>query len=219
MDNVLTLDIKGVGLALLVGGLIFVLGEGYGPLFLFDIILFLILAAIVTTLGKLKKQGLGQWSKRGWQNVLSNGLVPVVAVFAYWLSTFLPFLPSKLLAVAYIASVSAVTADKFASEIGLLDGEPIMLLTLRKVKKGTSGGITWAGTLASVLGSALIGLSVFAIGGSIAMFCVVVSSGYVGNLVDTVMGYFEEQGIGNKHTSNLIGSLAGYLLCVLLLIL
>src|SRR5271157_3452507 len=102
MDGILTLDIKGVGLALLFGILVFMLGgNGGGWLFLLDIFLFLVLAAIVTEVGRIKKQGIGQKTARGWKNVLSNGLVPVIAAFVYWLSTFLAFFPAKLLLLAY----------------------------------------------------------------------------------------------------------------------
>ena len=49
--------------------------------------------------------------ERGWENVLSNGLLPsILAIGSPYLGPF-PF----------IASIAAVTADKFGSEIGVLD--------------------------------------------------------------------------------------------------
>ena len=208
-------------MAVAMGILIVVLGGSYyGLLFLFDLLLFLVLSAVVTRIGRISKQGIGVYEAgRGWKNVLANGAVPVVVVATYWLNLTYQFLPTYALVMAYIASVCAIIADKFASEIGVLDGEPTMLLTFKKTKKGVSGGVTGIGLLASLIGSAIIGISVFAVpGGSILVAAIVVLCGFLGNLVDSVFGYYEEEGVGNKFTSNFFCSVAGFLICLLLLI-
>jgi len=219
MFRLFTLDGKGLLLATAMGILIFALGLDHGPMFLLDLLMFLVLSAAVTRIGRMRKQGIGVYEAgRGWKNVLANGAMPLMAALLYWLNSLYPFLPPSVLALAYVASVCAITADKFASEIGVLDGEPTVLLTLKKTKKGVSGGVTGIGLLASLAGSAIIGLSALAVGGGAMAVAVVALAGFLGNIVDSVLGYFEERGIGSKFTSNFFCSVAGFLLCLLLLL-
>jgi uncharacterized protein (TIGR00297 family) len=228
MVRLFTLDGKGLLLAAAMGVLIYVFGGGMGLPFLLSLLLFLVLSAIVTRAGRVMKEGIGVYEAgRGWKNVLANGAMPLIAALLYWLNMPKPWISPNALALAYFASVCAITADKFASEIGVLDGEPIVLLTLKRTKKGVSGGVTWLGLLASLVGSALAGLGavwlVLGWNGSVllplACVGIVVLCGFLGNLVDSALGYFEERGIGNKYTSNFFCSVGGFLLCLLILML
>ncbi|MDE1855045.1 MAG: DUF92 domain-containing protein [Candidatus Micrarchaeota archaeon] len=211
MVNVLTLDGKGVVLAVVMGALILFFGQGFGPFFLLVIILFLAISAVVTRIGRRRKEGLGIYEKaRGWQNVLSNGLGPLIVAAVYAANNwYLHLLLINFVALVYVASVCAVAADKFASEIGVLNGEPIMLLTMKRVKKGTSGAVTVTGLAASLIGSFIISLSVLLVGGSVNVAGIVAVSGFIGGVADSVLGYFEEQDIGNKYTSNFVCSVVG----------
>lgn len=219
MTSFLTLNSRGILLAFVVGILIFLLGKNDNILFIADILLFLVLSAIVTKMGRHKKQGLGVYeNERGWKNVLSNGLVPLAVAFVYFVNYTVGFLPQTTIAEIYIASLAAVTADKFASEIGVLDGEPTMLLTFQKVKKGMSGGITLLGTLASLIGALLIGSTGFLVGGGLLVVAFITVSGFLGGMVDSIFGYFEEKGIGDKYTSNFVCAVAGCVICAILII-
>ena len=54
-----------------------------------------------------------------------------------------------------------------------------------------------------------------------ALMAVVVFSGLAGDLADSVLGYFEEKGIGNKYTSNFVCAVVGVaisIVCVTLLL-
>jgi uncharacterized protein (TIGR00297 family) len=219
MLSLFTLDDKGVLLACTVGLLILFFGQSYGLLFLVDMLVFLALSAVVTGLGKRRKEGIGLYEHaRGWKNVLSNGLVPLLVAFMYFAFSA-GKIPATSVAIIYIASVTAVTADKFSSEIGVLNGEPTMLLTLKRVKKGISGGVTGLGLLASLIGSLVISLSTLYMSGSLGLVVIVAISGFGGAIVDSVFGYFEEQGIGNKYTSNFLCAVSGAVICTLLLVL
>lgn len=225
MAGVLTLDKKGLVLAFVFGILIFFFGQSqglrYGILFLGDILAFLVLSAIVTEAGKRAKEGIGMYeSLRGWKNVASNGSIPLLIAFFYFLNSSYGFVPQIewIVAMVYVASVASVTADKIAHEIGVLDGEPVMLLTLKKVKKGTSGAVTLLGMGTGLVGSLIIGASVLLVHGSIGLVAIIAVSGFFGNLVDSVLGYYEEKGIGNKHTSNFMCAVSGALACALMLI-
>lgn len=64
-----------------------------------------------------------------------------------------------LLVVGIIANYAAVAADTFSSELGILSkSQPRLItsLTLRKVPRGTNGGVTLLGLAAGCLGSMII---------------------------------------------------------------
>ncbi len=216
MTDILTLDGRGVTAAVILGALVLFLGGGNGIFFLLDMLLFLAIAALVTNIGKRRKKGIGVYEhSRGWRNVLSNGAVPLAVVVLYFINSLHGFVPAQYLVAAYVASVAAIAADKFSSEIGVLDGEPLMLLTLKPVKKGVSGGVTALGLLAGALASLVISLSLLAVYGQAAWALVALAfvSGIIGNITDSVFGYWEERGVGNKYTSNLACAIAGTIVC------
>ena len=111
-------------------------------------LLFLVLSAIVTWVGRdyKTKKSLGQ-DPRGISNVVANGTVPLVMAGLYRLSLRRWGQRSMLLfcLFGFIASVAAITADKFASEIGVLDGMPVSLMGGRGKERGVWGGyMGWA---------------------------------------------------------------------------
>lgn len=64
-----------------------------------------------------------------------------------------------LLVIGIIANYAAVAADTFSSELGILSRtEPRLItsLTLRKVPRGTNGGVTLWGLVAGFLGSMIV---------------------------------------------------------------
>lgn len=218
MKTFLTLDYTGVALAIALGAFILYFGRGMGGFFVFIILLFLFISYIATNVGKRKKILLGLYEKRrDWKNVIANGAVPAIIALVYFADTYIAFMPLKVVVAAYVASVAAIAADKFASELGVLDGTPRMIFGFREVSKGTSGAVTLLGLGSGLFAAMLIGIWGFVVGLGAAAFEVVVFSAFVGNLVDSVFGYFEEKGIGDKFTSNALCSLAAAMLCVALL--
>jgi len=177
----LTLDEKGIASAIILAVLILYFGGSEGLFFLSLLILFLVFSAIATNTGKKKKREQGLYEKsRGWKNVVANGLVPLFIVVLFYFAQK-PF--EEILVFSYIASIAAITADKFASEIGVLDGTPIMLLTFKRIKKGTSGGVTALGLAASFVAALLIALTSFAISPNLIAFLIVLFSGYMLSLI------------------------------------
>lgn len=64
-----------------------------------------------------------------------------------------------LMVIGIIANYAAVAADTFSSELGILsksDPRLITSLTLRKVPRGTNGGVTIVGLASGLLGSMII---------------------------------------------------------------
>jgi len=84
--------------------------------------------------------------------VLANGGLGALLALA-WFVTGHP-----ALFAAFVGAMATVTADTWATELGVLSPRPPRLVTTwRPVPPGTSGGITVAGTLASAAGGLVIG--------------------------------------------------------------
>lgn len=198
------LDSLGLALSVSMGVTIFAMGGIYGFNLLVLLILFLVLSVFATKYGIYSKKNMNIYeNERGWKNVLSNGLIPTIAVILYFFTNDLIFI------YVYIASVASITADKFASELGVFD-TPFFLWGFKKVKPGTSGAISLLGSLASLSGALIIGLA------SIYLFKITFSEafligliGYFGGFADSLFGILEENGIGNKFTTNFICSVVG----------
>ncbi len=193
------LDKKGLLLAGLMGALTLYFG---GKEYLVLLLIFLALSVMATRYGEEEKKERGIYEyERSWENVLSNGLVPTVLAVASPVLGPFPF----------IISVAAITADKFASELGVLGKKkPIFLFTLKEVQPGTSGAISLFGTVMSFAGALAIGAAavlLYSMHPSSAF--TIAAGGLVGSMVDSIAGIAEEKGIGNKSTSNLLCSLAG----------
>lgn len=196
----LLLDVKGILLSLVIGSVLI-----YANVYYFVImLLFLFLSITVTRYGYYEKKRVGLYEhERSWENVLSNGLVPVIAAFVS------PF--------AYVGSVAAVCADKFASEMGVLGEDPIDLLNFKKAKRGKSGAISPFGTFMSFVGALLIGLSaVLLLNTTLADAVMFGFIGFLGSMVDSAVGIVEEKGLGNKMTTNIICSVFGMLMALII---
>ena len=86
-------------------------------------------------------------------------------------------------------SLAAMMADTWATELGLLSGRrPVLLVGLRPVEPGRSGGVTGPGTLAGMIGAAVLAaLSRVALGSAEAAAGALVG-GVVGMLADSMLG-------------------------------
>ncbi len=210
--KIFLLDAEGVLVAIALGVVVYYFGGGYGIPYLALLFTFLIFGVLATKYGSnIKKQMALYEYERGWENVVANGLVPVLCVV---------FASGTGISGAYVGSLAAVTADKFASEIGVLGDKPRMLFSLKPVKKGRSGAISLLGTFASFDGALLIGVAsyllFFGFYDAWGVFFITMI-GLFGSFVDSVIGVFENRGIGNKSTTNLVCALTGAVLGYMIL--
>lgn len=87
-----------------------------------------------------------------WQ-VLANGGVASVTAIGYVISGM------PLWVVAFAASLAAATSDTWASEIGrLTKAAPRHIFSWKPVYAGTSGAVTFIGTIASLIGALSIAI-------------------------------------------------------------
>ena len=138
--------------------------------------------------GKKRKERVMRIHKRtGARKVvqgLANGL-PALVMTAIWFFTGLA--PFK---VAAAASLAAGFADSVAGDVGMLSrGKTVSVLGFKRVESGISGGITLAGSIATVLASAL-GAAIPAFFGEYgaALFGVGTLGAVAGCTLDSVLG-------------------------------
>lgn len=193
-----SLSRSGVAGALVVGSCIFGFGGWVWGVLL---ILFFASSSLLSRYRAADKSALAQQFAKGgrrdaWQ-ALANGGVSAAVAIAYWLHEV------PLLWGAFVGSMGAVTADTWATELGVLaKRRPRLVTTWEPVAAGTSGGVSLLGTVATVAGSASIGVSAAlllalrgALGGNrpaglgaLSLILPAVLGGTVGAFADSVMG-------------------------------
>ena len=98
----------------------------------------------------------------------------------------------ELILIGFAASFAAKLADTFGSEIGKIYGRNTFLISsLRRVPPGTEGAISPAGTLATILGSLLMTISMTSLSiipATPNVFLVVLFSGFIATLCESVIG-------------------------------
>jgi uncharacterized protein (TIGR00297 family) len=221
----LTLDYKGVIVAAILAVVFLILGS-FHLIFVLFMIYFLVLSAIVTAIGKNYKKKIGVYEKsRGVSNVVYNAGGPLIMAVGFALSQYTShFVLAQLFLIGFAASVAAITADKFSSEIGVLDGIPKVIFNMKNAKKGASGAVTIIGLGAGFFAAVLVSLPFVVLAlhatGANTLYVFtyaptiisITLGGFAGTVVDSMFGYFEEKGIGTKYTSNLLCGIIGGLL-------
>ncbi|HVF26005.1 MAG TPA: DUF92 domain-containing protein [Anaerolineales bacterium] len=92
--------------------------------------------------------------------------------------------------VGFAASLAAVNADTWATEVGVLNPTPPRIITniRTRVEKGTSGGVSLFGILASLLGSAIIALLAAFFADNWLLFLIITFAGLAASLFDSFLG-------------------------------
>ena len=141
-------------------------------------------------------------------NIVGNGLPALIALALGSLTGF-------------YGGLSAALADTLSSEIGMLSQtKPRLITDLKKhVGRGTDGGITILGLLAGLVGALFIGIIYSLLYKSYTALAIITISGFIGCLVDSVLGaLFELKGKLNNTQVNFLGSASGATLAYLLAI-
>ncbi len=188
---------SGVVGAVITGTLIFGFGGWTWGLLL---IAFFFSSSALSRYRELEKGELAEKFAKGSQRdigqALANGGWGAVIAVAH------AFTPHPLLWAAFIGAIASVTADTWATELGVLSrNQPRLITTGQPVPVGTSGGVSVLGTAATVAGGGFIGLvmwllhalAVIVVGGSLGwrdLWLVVIGGvgGLAGSLFDSLLG-------------------------------
>ena len=181
-----SLNPSGAIAATVVGTVVFGLG---GLQWAILLLIFFITSSALSRLFKKRKQGLDEKFSKGHERdagqVFGNGGLATAFVLVH---AFFP--ESSIGWVGFAAALAAVNADTWATELGVLNPTaPRMITDLRKrVEKGTSGGISLLGTLASLLGAAIIALPAAWFTGNWILLPLISLAGLAGSLFDSLLG-------------------------------
>ena len=175
--------------ATLTGTIIFGVGGWQWAILLLT---FFITSSALSRAFKKRKQGLDEKFSKGHERdagqVFGNGGIATAFAALHF------FFPNELWPwLGFAAALAAVNADTWATELGVLNPNPPRMITnlSKVVEKGTSGGISFIGTLASLAGSALIGMLASILNPtthSASIFMIVTLSGLAGSLFDSFLG-------------------------------
>jgi uncharacterized protein (TIGR00297 family) len=208
------LDLKGTILAFFIGAIIGIFG---GILWLTLLLFFLITSFVATrykyTLKIERGVQEGKKGERHFKNVLANGFIPTfIALISY---EDFHFIENKWMAeVAFVSAIAVAAADTMASELGVISDKAYLITNPKKrVKPGTSGGISifgqWWALLASTYTGVFAWIVLFFIpfnffsttegflsispSNSYALVVIPLIIGFVGCQIDSVLGATLEQ--------------------------
>lgn len=124
---------------------------------------------------------------RSWANVFANG--GIAALFAIGEG----LLGGGVFFGGFLGSLAAAASDTLATEIGTLyPGEPRLITQLRKrVKTGTSGGVSPYGEIAIFLAATILGLAAYVLHSEWGFFktvLVALTAGFIGATSDSLLG-------------------------------
>jgi uncharacterized protein (TIGR00297 family) len=119
--------------------------------------------------------------------VAANGGVAGIVMLCWY---FIP--DNNLWYFVYLASLAAVTADTWGTELGLLaKSSPRSIISFEKLETGTSGAVSLTGFVGELFGASLLVLSGsywIAGTGTFFTFTIIICSGIIGSLVDSLLG-------------------------------
>jgi uncharacterized protein (TIGR00297 family) len=194
----------------------------FGGLTWFMLLLaFYLLGGGFTRYGYARKAKLGiaqsHGGMRGYKNVYSNSLVPLILAICYGVYR------NEIFIYAFIASVATANGDTLASEIGETScSKPRMITTLKETEPGVDGGVTPLGEAASIAGALIIGI-LATVTGMTGPFGIVSGAigGFLGTNFDSFLGAtLQKRGILSNNGVNLaatgFGALVGAVLWYIL---
>ena len=177
---------SGATATFLLAGTIFGIG---GIKWSVPILTFFILSSILSKIRKKNTENTETYFEksgiRDHMQVIANGGIGGILV------VYNNFYPDELFFYMYIASLAAVCADTWATEIGTYKkSRTYNIINFKPVKQGMSGGISLLGTIGSFLGATTIALSGFPwiADNHLSYFLIIIACGIGGSLFDSLLG-------------------------------
>ncbi len=156
-----------------------------------SVVVYLLCGSLVTKIGfKFKKEkGIAEKrdGRRGPENVWGSAATGLFCAIMTKLNvTNLTFFE-----IGFAASFAAKLADTFGSEIGKrFGGETYLITSLKKVERGSEGGISIVGTLASLFGAIFMAfiMLLLSIISTKYQFIIVTVSGFLATISESIIG-------------------------------
>jgi uncharacterized protein (TIGR00297 family) len=186
-------------------------GGGYTGLIMLTS--FFIMGTAATSWRK-KEKGAAAQTTRTMSQVLANGGVAALAGLGI---IFFPAFRQPL-ELAMAGSLASATADTLSSELGMVYGRRYYnILTWKPDQRGLDGVVSIEGLLIGIVGSAVIALLYAASHGWHIGSWIIILSGTVGNLVDSLLGAsLERKGFIGNDMVNFLNTLAAGVLAAVL---
>lgn len=152
-----------------------------------SLLVFFVLGSIISKMkneSKRKAESLQEDSgARNWKQVLANSFPACIIA---WIAYLMP--DKEFILLPAFAVFSAAAADTFSSEIGMMSkGKVFNILNGKEMPGGLSGGVSFVGLGAGLIGSML--LSTLAIPQfGIRGFTLITILGFFGSILDSVIG-------------------------------
>ncbi len=148
---------------------------------------------------------------RTFRNVFGNGGAAIVFSVLFFFNN----LPIMLLGV--VGAMATATADTFATEVGQAhERNPRLITTGKNVEVGVSGGVSLPGSFAALIGAALISLIPLLMGRDEIVFVIGTLAGFLGCMIDSIIGAtIESKGL-DTHITNFISTTAGGIIAITL---
>ncbi|EKX47646.1 hypothetical protein GUITHDRAFT_106634 [Guillardia theta CCMP2712] len=207
-----SLDVSGAVAGWFVGATCSMAGGKFST----TLIAFFVTSSLLTKMGAKSKKAIDadykDGGQRNWVQVLSNGLGGTIACLCIVASRNYPDNfrsirdPEVMFEVAFLSHFACCCGDTWASETGTAFSGPLsesfLLTSLRRVPRGTNGGISVIGTLASLLGGCFVGLVFALCGSSLTLPSTIIvgaAAGLGGSLLDSLLGAtLQYSGISNS---------------------
>ena len=181
-----------------------------------SVVFYLFLGSLVTKIGYKFKNKKGIAEKRGGRRGPENVWGSAATGLFFAIMVKLNFANLVFYKIGFAASFAAKLADTFGSEIGKRFGRSTYLITsLKKVNRGTDGGVSLEGTLASALGSIfmsaiMLGLSVIT---TKYQFLIISISGFLATISESIIGakFQEKYKLSNELVNSMQTSISSIL--------
>lgn len=162
-----------------------------------------------------KKVAEPKGGKRGFENVLANGYVPmVIALLSYDYPDPIPSIDKTVATVMFITAIASAASDTLASELGVFANRTYMITNGKRVRAGVNGGVSALGTgaalfaafYATLLGWTLIFIwTPYILPQNTWYVLIPLLLGFLGCHIDSILGaVFENRGLLTGSRVNLL---------------
>jgi len=187
------LTLSGSIAAVIVGALTFSFG---GPLVAAAVIIFFITGSTLSRAHTATADQARVLAPKGAQRdaaqVVANGGVATACAIVGGVTALYGLPHASRFLIAAVCAIAAASGDTWSTEIGALASGPARLITnMKPVDAGTSGGVTFLGTIAAPLGGAIVGLAGLARPDILALpwwIVICAIAGLIGSIFDSLLG-------------------------------